>query len=484
MIPLMPLMTDRPATRRLRITIAAALVIGLVVGSVVTVRAYQRDQAKVRAAGRALDASLAHETQLHDHITDANEAAQAARAATADHQRGTRNEDVSKRHDDTLTAAAFAATANAQQSLKTSTQLSLALGSAAGQAQKCLAGEQSAMHNVQSGNSSAAIAALNSGAAACSNALAGATGARFPYDFPDPFVLTVGGRYYAFSTNSGAGDVQVITSTNLVNWSFVGNALAGLPSWANNGSTWAPAVLHLAATPATPGTPAAPGKPAVPATPAQPEAYVMYYTVRDRASGDECLSTAVSAAPTGPYFDRTQSALVCESSDGGSIDPTPFVDSDGSMYLLWKRERAVQPATLQIQRLTANGRALTGPSFNLLQSDRAWQHGVMEAPSMIHAAGTYYLFFAGGFWNTATYATGVAQCDTPIGPCHELPSPVMVTNSTVVGPGGASVFTDNGGAVWLAYAGYANPFVGWPFSRTLRFARVTFSASGVHVIPA
>jgi hypothetical protein len=454
-------------------------VIVLAVASVATVRAYQHDQAKLRAARGVLHRSLAHETQLHGRIAGADAAAAAARAATVDHKRGTRNEETSTVHDNFLGAAALAGAAAARQSLHTSTQLSVALGIGTGQAQHCLAAEQSAMNDVRSGSASGAIKALNSGAASCSNALAGATGARFPYDFPDPFVLSVGGRYYAFSTNSGAGDIQVITSTDLVNWSFVGNALTGLPSWATGGgSTWAPSVLHL---PATPAQPASPGKPAVAA---QPEAYVMYYTVRDRASGDECLSSAVSALPTGPYYDRTSAALECESTDGGSIDPTPFVDTDGSTWLLWKRERAVQPATLRIQRLTANGRALTGPQFDLLQSDRAWQQGVIEAPSMIHTASGYYLFFSGGIWSSSSYATGVARCDTPIGPCHEVANPVMTTNSTVVGPGGASVFTDNRGQVWLAYAAYANPFIGWPYSRTLRFARVTFSASGVFVTPA
>ena len=137
-------------------------------------------------------------------------------------------------------------------------------------------------------------------------------------------MITVGDRYYAFSTNSNAGDVQVITSTDLAHWSFVGNALPALPAWANAGSTWAPSVIHLAAAPAQPAQPASPGKPAVAAARA-PATYVMYYTVRDRASGADCLSTAVSGAPAGPYVDSSTASLVCESADGGSIDPSPFI---------------------------------------------------------------------------------------------------------------------------------------------------------------
>ena len=261
------------------------------------------------------------------------------------------------------------------------------------------------MGHLVSSDRSAVVADLNAGAARAPPRSPARPVARFPYDFPDPFVLTVGDRYYAFSTNSGAGDVQVITSTDLVNWSFVGNALAGLPSWASPGATWAPSVLHL------------------PASGTRPAVYVMYYTVRETSSGAECISSTVAASPAGPYYDRTSGPVVCEGEDGGSIDPSPFVDSDGSMWLLWKRERNLQAATLRIGRLSANGRGLTGASYDLLRADRGWQKGVVEAPSMIRIGASYYLFFAGGIWSDASYATGVARCDTPIGPCYRRPPP-------------------------------------------------------------
>ena len=113
-------------------------------------------------------------------------------------------------------------------------------------------------------------------------------------------------------------------------------------------------------------------------------------------------------------------------------------------------QRAEQPATIQVQQLNADGLSLTGPPVNLLQPDRAWEHGVVEAPSMISTSAGFVLFFAGGIWNSNSYATGVALCDTPVGPCHDVGSPVLTSNGTVIGPGGASAFTDSGGAVWLA----------------------------------
>jgi hypothetical protein len=37
-------------------------------------------------------------------------------------------------------------------------------------------------------------------------------------DFPDPFVLKSGAAYFAFGTNTGAVNVQVMSSTDLVHW--------------------------------------------------------------------------------------------------------------------------------------------------------------------------------------------------------------------------------------------------------------------------
>ncbi len=56
--------------------------------------------------------------------------------------------------------------------------------------------------------------------------------------------------------------------------------------------------------------------------------FVMYYTVRHRASGRQCVSVAVSVLPQGPFVDASLAPLVCQFERGGSIDPSPFVDSD------------------------------------------------------------------------------------------------------------------------------------------------------------
>jgi len=40
----------------------------------------------------------------------------------------------------------------------------------------------------------------------------------YPGDFPDPSVMVVGGRYWAYSTGSGGRNLQVMSSTDMSTW--------------------------------------------------------------------------------------------------------------------------------------------------------------------------------------------------------------------------------------------------------------------------
>jgi len=56
--------------------------------------------------------------------------------------------------------------------------------------------------------------------------------------------------------------------------------------------------------------------------------------VRYRTAERQCISRAVSDNPAGPFVDERSEPLVCQLELGGSIDPSPFVDADGTPYLL------------------------------------------------------------------------------------------------------------------------------------------------------
>lgn len=325
----------------------------------------------------------------------------------------------------------------------------------------CVRGVRAATTALQGGDAAAAIAALKFADAACSAALAAVTGARFPYDFPDPSVIEVDSRFYAYSTNSGAGNIQVLVSDNLVRWNIVGDALAGLPAWASPGATWAPAVLARRAGAVV--------------------YYVAYYTTRELASGRQCISVAIATAPIGPFVDFSTAPLVCQA--GGSIDPSPFVDEEGVPWLHWKSEStASDPPTLWAQRLSDNGLTFIGVAAPMLVPGQQWERGVVEGPSMVRIKGHDYLFYSGGFWTTAGYAEGVASCDGPAGPCRRILSrPVLESAGPVAGPGGGGAFTTTNGDVGLAFHAFTQPDVGYPNSRTLHFATVRI-VNGVPVV--
>ena len=321
----------------------------------------------------------------------------------------------------------------------------------------CFGGVSGAIGASRRGDDAASATALRAAADQCSRTLAYATGARFPYDFADPFVLPAGDAYYGYSTNAGAGDIQVIRSTDLVSWQLVGNALGGLPAWAAPGATWAPSVL------------------------ARGGGYVVYYTVRERASQRQCISRAVAATPAGPFRDDSPGPLVCQRELGGSIDPSPFVDADGRAYLLWKAEGAGGPAqTLWSQELAADGMALAGVPQPLLSADRSFEHGVVEAPSMVRAGGTYFLVYAAADWNSRRYVTAYATCAGPAGPCTKPPDGRILRSGTrLAGPGGVELFRGRDGALWAGFHAFSEPNVGYPSSRYFHIAPVRVVGGGL-----
>ena len=80
--------------------------------------------------------------------------------------------------------------------------------------------------------------------------LHGPSAAVFCDDAPDPFVLRVGGSYYAYSTNTGFANVPVLTAGGIFGSGKQDNALPRLPAWSQPGRTWAPSVLRPACPPA------------------------------------------------------------------------------------------------------------------------------------------------------------------------------------------------------------------------------------------
>jgi beta-xylosidase len=274
-------------------------------------------------------------------------------------------------------------------------------------------------------------------------------------DFPDPFVLNAEGTYYAFATNAGPTNVQAMSSTDLIDWKTLPDALPSLPVWAARGFTWAPSILVL------------------------PTAYVLYYTVREPNGARQAISVARSIDAQGPYVDTGTAPLIYQVSLGGSIDPSPFVDADGTAYLLWKADANAidQPSSVWAQPLASDGLSLAGSATHLLDFDAYWEDPLIEAPSMVLANGTYYLFYSANWWNTERYAIGYATASNVLGPYTKVTTggPWFASDANVTGPGGQEWFTDSSGQLRMAYHGWQPGRAGYPDgARSLRLASVSF----------
>jgi hypothetical protein len=310
----------------------------------------------------------------------------------------------------------------------------------------CLGGVQGALFAIALQNNAAAASEISAVSGPCASLDGGAAaGLVYPFDFPDPDVERFGQTYYAYATNSVAGNIQIISSTDLNHWVSVGNALPSLPGWAKPDQTWAPSVTSVNGT------------------------YLMYYTADFAPTGTQCISVATASRPQGPFIDNSVLPLVCQESLGGSIDPSAFTDANGVPYLVWK---SGGPGSSKIwaQPLTASrtGFAAGTNPTRLLEPDQPWEGGTVEAPDLVLANGHYHLFFSGNDWEGASYAVGVARCAGPLGPCTDAsPNPILSSGAETAGPGGESVFADASGNFWIAFHAWVPGAVGFPNSRDL-----------------
>lgn len=279
-------------------------------------------------------------------------------------------------------------------------------------------------------------------------------------DFPDPSVLLAGSTYWAYSTGSGGRNLQVMSSPDLHSWTGLTDPLPVLPSWATGGRTWAPGVIQVGST------------------------YVMYYTVHDSALNMQCISVATSSSPGGPFIDSSGGPVICQTADGGSIDPNPFVDpASGQMYLLWKSDdnSIGQPTRIWGQLLVPGGLGLavgTQPSL-LLTESAAWQSPSVEGPTMVRNGSHYYLFYGANSYNSASSGIGYAESGSVLGSFSNMSryGPWLGSTGNAKGPQGPMIFTDTSGATRMAFAawygnvGYQNGGVRALWVGTLGFSQ-------------
>jgi hypothetical protein len=268
-------------------------------------------------------------------------------------------------------------------------------------------------------------------------------------DLPDPFLLSVGRKYYLYVSSAFAdpthSNVPVLAGTP-GHWGPASEAMPSVPAWALPASagapTWDPYVVRLG------------------------NRYVMYFApqLSNRQPATHCIGVAVSASPTGPFVAVGGPPLVCQTQLGGDIDAQLFSDPHGPRgathpnYLVWKSDNnnlpGSGPTTIWAAPLSDDGLALAGKAVAIFQPDQAWEEPVLEAPQMVEAPnGTDWLFFSGGGgFFTPNYAIGAAKCAGPLGGCSDTSAgPLIASNAQGSGPGEETVFVGADHSTWLLY---------------------------------
>ena len=273
-------------------------------------------------------------------------------------------------------------------------------------------------------------------------------------DFPDPYVLRSGGVFHAWATNIAVGaarwTIPHATSTNLAVWTLVDDALPVVGTWAdgNDWTNWAPGVLEVSPTRA-----------------------VLFYAAKRLGTGQQCIGRAVAATVAGPFVDTFGAPLICDTVSAAglwSIDPSPFRDADGKLYLLWRQDFGSPVGNrAAIRQLDPDGASFAPGTVEVSLLARAaggWEDPVLENPSLVRAQGRYWLFYSANRWETASYAVGYAECTSVLGPCTRRTgaAPWLPSLGKMLGPGGQDFFTDAAGATWMSVHGWVSPDVGYP----------------------
>jgi len=214
-------------------------------------------------------------------------------------------------------------------------------------------------------------------------------------------------------------------------WRWIRPALKRLPRWAVDDDVWAADLAKIDGQ------------------------WVLYYAARVKGLGKGRRCIGVATAPTAYDAFRPVDArpLVCHrradtplawdtvpDSPGlprrGVIDPSYFLDEDGTPYLLYKTDG--RPSSIRILPLGPRGLA---PAADTTSSELVRADWVMENPVILQRDGFYHLFTSEDIWAKCSYRT-VWRRSTDLATWPTRPRRVLLSRATtdgLCGPGGADV---------------------------------------------
>lgn len=243
-------------------------------------------------------------------------------------------------------------------------------------------------------------------------------------NFTDPEIFFADGRYYLYGTqgNTANSGVKCYSTTNFRTFRDEGFALRAGDAFGDGIFKAANIVYYNGM-------------------------YYMFYMAESNALGTSVTACAASPSLTGPFKNDDKTPLT---NDKDFIGGQPFVDSDGSVYLVYTR-------TTGGNRLYGAKISLSGGKAEidlstetlLLEPTEPWENAkasVVECGYIIRHGNLYYLMYSGGNYNS-TYGTGYATAESPLGPYTKYDkNPVLTSNDQAFGVGASTVFTSPDGS--------------------------------------
>ena len=169
--------------------------------------------------------------------------------------------------------------------------------------------------------------------------------------------------------------------------------------------------------------------------------------------GSETQEPAPTASETEPTaaIDRN----FCPEDEGGAIDASTFVDSNG-LHLVWKNDGNCCGLDTWISTapLSADGLSIAGREQKLIMQTLDWEGDLVEAPTVFVRDSTYVMLYSANSYGDDRYATGLATAPALDGPWTKADQPFLSSESSdglYRGPGGQDIVIGDDGDTFLAF---------------------------------
>lgn len=258
---------------------------------------------------------------------------------------------------------------------------------------------------------------------------------------PDCSIIRDNGTFYLVASDEAYNGMPIAKSTDLVNWSKVGEVFTATtrPKWDGKAGAglWAPDITKIG------------------------NKYVLYYAYVPDINNEWQWGIGVATAdrPTGPWSDKGKVFTGGEIGVRCSIDPC-FYSDNGKNYLVWGSYYGIWAT-----ELTEDGLAVK--SLESKQRLAGADGYGLEGAMILKKDGYYYLFVSeGGTGYNENYKLGAARSQSFLGPyvnkagqdvtAHGVDFFLRAGNG-FVSPGHCSqIITDDHGDDWVLYHAFVN----------------------------